>query len=69
MGSVVLTVIVESGYWRVQLAWPSHPRRYFGKFHSRAEAQKWIEQHRWLTEQRNEPDVSSRAASARTLPD
>jgi hypothetical protein len=47
---------MQSKYWRVQMAWPeSHPR-YFGKFDSRAEAEKWIEKHDWLTEQNQEPD-------------
>jgi hypothetical protein len=70
MGSVALTVIVQSGYWRVKLAWPSHPARYFGKFYSRSEAEKWTERHRWLTEQRKEPDVTILANQAlRALPD
>jgi hypothetical protein len=28
------------------------PARYFGKFETQAEAQRWIAEHRWLTEQR-----------------
>ena len=56
VGSVVLTAVTQSGYWRVELAWPTHPRRYFGKFQSKKEAEKWIEQHRWLTKQPREPD-------------
>jgi len=58
MGSVVLTTVAGAGYWRVALKWPKRPTHYFGKFHSQAEAEKWIEDHRWLTEQRQGPDVA-----------
>jgi hypothetical protein len=46
---------MQSGYWRVKIAWPTTTPRYFGKFKSQAEAQQWIEQHRWLTDQAQEP--------------
>jgi hypothetical protein len=52
MSSVVLTAVAEAGYWRVKLAWPKMPPRYFGKFETQAEAEKWIAEHRWLIEQR-----------------
>ena len=58
MSSVVLTPVVAArGIWRVKIAWPDATPRYFGKFKSQAEAEKWIELHRWLTEQRQEPDL------------
>jgi hypothetical protein len=41
------------------MAWSNkRPRysRYFGKFQCREEAEKWIEKHRWLTEQTQELD-------------
>jgi len=41
----------------------SDRHHFFGKFLSQAEAEKWIEQHRWLTEQRQKPDVTSRDKS------
>jgi hypothetical protein len=47
--------VMQSGYWRVKIAWPTTTPRYFGKFKSQAEAQQWIEQHRWLTDQAQEP--------------
>jgi len=50
-GAVVLTPFSQSGYWRVEIAWPDMTPRYFGKFQSQAEAEKWIEEHRWLSEQ------------------
>jgi hypothetical protein len=33
------------------MAWPDHPPRLFGKFASKAEAEEWIAEHHWLTEQ------------------
>jgi hypothetical protein len=35
---------------------PALLSRYFGKFQSREEAEKWIEKSRWLTEQTQELD-------------
>ena len=51
MNSVNLTPVALKGYWRVKLTWPNKNVHFFGKFLSRAEAEKWIERHRWLTEQ------------------
>jgi hypothetical protein len=56
--TVVLTAVARAGYWRVKIAWPNKPLHFFGKFPSQAEAEKWIEHHRWLTEQRQEPNVA-----------
>jgi hypothetical protein len=56
--TVVLTAVARSGYWRVKIAWPNKSPHFFGNFLSQAKAEKWIEQHRWLTEQRQEPDVA-----------
>jgi hypothetical protein len=59
VSTLVLTPVTQSGYWRVKMAWANkRPRysRYFGKFQSREEAEKWIEKHRWLTEQTQELD-------------
>jgi len=53
--TVVLTPIAEASYWRVKLAWPNKTPHFFGKFQSQAEAEKWIEKHRWL--QRQEPEA------------
>jgi hypothetical protein len=50
-GSAVLTPISRSGYWYVMMMWPNNKPRYFGKFLSKREAEKWIEQHDWLTKQ------------------
>jgi len=35
----------------VQLAWTNGKTRYFGKFASLPEAERWIAEHLWLTEQ------------------
>jgi hypothetical protein len=48
---VTLTAIQGWDYWRVKMAWPDHPPRLFGKFASKAEAEEWIAEHHWLTEQ------------------
>jgi hypothetical protein len=40
----------------VKIAWPNKTPRYFGKFPSQAEAEKWIANHHWLTERDQEPD-------------
>jgi hypothetical protein len=54
MGGVLLTAVQQSDYWRVKIAWPEHSPRYFGKFESEQEAQKWIKDHDWLTMQPQE---------------
>jgi hypothetical protein len=57
--SVVLTPIRQSGYWRVEIAWPDHPPRYFGKFPSKDEAEKWIAEHRWLIRRQNDIEAAN----------
>ena len=47
---------MQRNQWRVEMAWPGHSPRYFGHFLSRTEAEKWIEEHRWLAKQSQEPD-------------
>jgi O-methyltransferase involved in polyketide biosynthesis len=46
---MTLRSLMQSNYWRVQMAWPDSNPRYFGKFNSRTEAEKWIAEHQWLT--------------------
>jgi hypothetical protein len=56
--AATLKPVAQKGYWRVKLAWPNNRHlRFFGKFLSRTEAEKWIEQHRWLTGQPQKPDL------------
>jgi len=50
-GMVELTVVQRQDRWRVKMAWPGRIPRFFGKFDSKAEAEKWIAEHHWLTEQ------------------
>jgi hypothetical protein len=50
-GGVTLTAVQGWDYWRVKMAWPDSTPRYFGKFASNAEAEKWIAEHHWMTEQ------------------
>jgi hypothetical protein len=59
-GGVTLTTVQGRDYWRVKMAWPDHAPRLFGKFASQAEAEKWIAEHRWLTEQRKVADETTR---------
>jgi hypothetical protein len=49
--AVTLTAVQGRDYWRVKMTWPDSAPRYFGKFASKAEAEKWIAEHHWLTEQ------------------
>jgi hypothetical protein len=56
--SATLTTVAHRGYWRVKMAWPNK-HHFFGKFLSQAEAEKWIEQNRWLIEQHQKSDVAS----------
>jgi hypothetical protein len=55
MSTVLLSPIWQGDFWRVKLIWPNRTPRFFGKFGSQAEAKKWVEKHRWLTAQPQEP--------------
>jgi hypothetical protein len=46
---VFTPVAASSGYWRVKMKWSHQQPRYFGKFQSKEEAEKWIAAHHWLT--------------------
>ena len=43
------------GVWRVQITWTNGSKHRVGKFGTKQEAEKWIEDHRWLTERPVEP--------------
>jgi hypothetical protein len=60
--SATLQPVAQKGFWRVKLAWPNR-HLFFGKFLTQAEAEKWIEQHRWLTEQHQKANAASRDKS------
>jgi hypothetical protein len=58
-GGVVLRPVKDRDHWRVQMTWPvgpatrlRHTSRYFGQFNSEAEAERWIAEHRWFTQQK-----------------
>ncbi len=51
MDVVLLVPVRQDDRWRVQLVWPNGNTRYFGKFGSQREAERWIAEHHWLTEQ------------------
>jgi hypothetical protein len=63
VNSATLKPVARKGFWRVKMAWPDR-HHFFGKFLSQAEAEKWIEEHRWLTEQRQKPDATLRSKSS-----
>jgi hypothetical protein len=54
VGSMVLRPIQQSGYWRVEMMWPGNSPRHFGWFVSQSDAERWIDEHRWLTTQNHE---------------
>jgi len=54
---VAMRSVHRQGHWRVEMTWPQSPPRYFGKFDSAAEAERWIAEHRWLTKQNFERQV------------
>jgi glutaredoxin 3 len=58
--TVMLTAVAQSGYWRVKMAWPDYPPRFFGRFDTEAEAELWIAEHRWLIEQHAEPNMAAK---------
>jgi hypothetical protein len=62
MSTVLLSPIWQGDFWRVKLVWPNRTPRFFGKFGSQAEAEKWIEEHRWLTAQPQEPGADDSEA-------
>jgi hypothetical protein len=44
---------IVASTWSALLRCP----RFFGRFNTEAEAEKWIAEHHWLTEQHPEPDL------------
>ena len=58
-GGAILSIVQSGAIWRVRIAWPNYPARYFGKFNSETEAQKWIAAHDSLTKQPSQPFVES----------
>ncbi len=65
MSATVLKAVRQEDYWRVEIAWPDR-KCLFGKFRSQADAEKWIEDYRWLTERQEWDDnrVANDAESA-----
>jgi hypothetical protein len=59
LSTIRLAAIRQSGHWRVEMKWPKHASRYFGEFHSQSEAEEWIEEHRWMSARRQEPDAEA----------
>jgi hypothetical protein len=57
--TAVLTPVTEEGYWRVKIAWPNSTPRFFGRFDTQTEAEKWITDHRWMAEQRQDTEMTA----------
>jgi hypothetical protein len=54
MGAATFKTVREFDCWRVKIAWPRTSPRYFGHFKSEQEAEKWIAEHHWMTDQAQE---------------
>ena len=39
-----MSLIYKDGVWRVRIVWPKR-QRYFGRFTSKDEAQRWLSEH------------------------
>ena len=59
MSSVALKPVKQRCYWRVEMTWAHGSPRYFGKFDTQVEAEKWIAEHHWLTKQSQGPKEQS----------
>lgn len=57
VGSVVLTPVRQRDHWLVKMTW-WRKTRYFGQFDSEAAAEKWIGEHHWLTDQRENANAA-----------
>jgi hypothetical protein len=55
LSSLVLKAVEEAGRWRVELAWPNRPDVTSATSNPQEEAEQWIEEHCWLTDQALEP--------------
>jgi hypothetical protein len=42
--SAIMSLVHKEGAWRVRIVWPKR-QRYFGRFASKAEAQRWLTEH------------------------
>jgi hypothetical protein len=56
---VELKPVKQRSYWRVEMTWQQRSPRYFGKFDTQEEAEKWIAEHRWLTKKSQRPKEQS----------
>jgi hypothetical protein len=50
-GRTVLSSVQADGVWRVQITWANGSKNRIGKFSTKQEAEKWVADHRLLTEQ------------------
>jgi len=49
----------DPGHWRVKMTWPDQTTRYFGKFNSQADAERWIVEHRWLMRRQKDLEAAN----------
>ena len=56
-----VSVVQSDGLWRVRITWGNGSKNHIGKFATKQEAEKWIADHRLLTERPvEEPPPSSK---------
>ncbi len=48
--STAMAPIEQAGCWRVRIIWTNGQVNRFGRFDSKEAAQRWINEHWWLTE-------------------
>jgi hypothetical protein len=49
MDRTQLIAVERNGHWTVCIIWSNGKKAYFGKYDSEREAERWIEQHKWMT--------------------
>jgi len=52
---------------RLKIAWPNSTSRIFGRFHTQAEPEKWIVQHRWPPSSARKPTISKPTTTVERL--
>jgi hypothetical protein len=57
--SATMSLVYQRDVWRVRMVWPKHKPRYFGRFPSEAESQRWLKEHSWMTTSIEKDDEKS----------
>jgi hypothetical protein len=62
-----VSVVQSDGLWRVRITWGNGSKNHIGKFATKQEAEKWIADHRLLTERTVEDRRNVRVDNRRTV--